>query len=91
MLAQDSGRTCGLWREAHIGAGFQVVTEACWGLTLEQSIPDGLYNTGTTHVGAVLGDLQSTGRTHAGVVSEGLYPMRRTSCWSCAGLFWKGL
>jgi len=36
---QAPGRSCGLWREVHTGAGLLTGPVPCGGLTLEQSVP----------------------------------------------------
>ncbi|KAK4818137.1 hypothetical protein QYF61_006736 [Mycteria americana] len=46
-------------------------------LTLEQSVPEGLYPMERTHARAVHEELQPMGRTHTGEVHEGLSPVGR--------------
>jgi len=67
MLEQAPGRSCGLWRGAHNGAGFLAGPVACGGPRLKQSVPGGLH---------------CVERTHAGAVHEGLKSVGGTPCWS---------
>ena len=70
MPEQAAGRSCGLWRGAHAGAGFLAGTVAHGGPTLEQFVPEELYPMERTHAGAVLEELQPMGRTHIGICEE---------------------
>ena len=68
------------WREE------PTLEQVCWqglwphgGLTLEQSVPEGLQTVGRTHAGVVREELQPVGRTPVGEVCGELSPMRGTS------------
>jgi len=69
-------------RGSHARADLLAGIVTLWGLTLEQSVSEGLHPLQRTHAGAVHEELQPVGgRTHTGEDHGGLSPMGGTSHW----------